>query len=297
MNQIKSLRKRAGYTQKKMAEMLDTTQQSIARWENGTVEPSLSAVRDMAMIFGTSIDNIMRSDNSPIDIELSVSRLNFEEATDNSKHWGIVGISYENAPKTYWYPITKGQLINIYNYLSEDETGWFNIITLNNRIISINSKLISDIKLCSDDADPIDNEKITIEEYVGYPLELYRVLSEKPYADENEFDWSSNCSKKLLTIIDRFLDEYSLHDDDLLNQKLHYTTIHRKGNLPYTYWANDIQLTELVYYFSQQIIPRFLNINYIDGQIENFYPENQVCMIEIPLIDVMENFSKQYSEN
>lgn len=292
MNQIKALRKRSGYTQKKMAEMLGTTQQNIARWETGAVEPSLSAVRDMAMIFGTSIESIMRSENTPVDIELGVSRLDFEEATDNMNHWGIVGITFENAPKTFWYPITKQQLTGIYNYLSEDETDWFNIITLNNRIVCVNSKLICDLKLCSDDADPLENENISAEEYIGYPIELYKVLSDKPYAEENGLDWSSNCSDKLLTVIDNFIDEYSLHDDDVLQQKLRHTTIYQRGHEPSCFWANDKQLSELIYYFSQRIVPRFLNIDSIDGQLENFYRESQVYMIEMPLIDVMQNFSK-----
>jgi hypothetical protein len=39
--------------------MLKTTQQTIARCEAGKAEPNLSALQDLAMIFGTSVDDLL----------------------------------------------------------------------------------------------------------------------------------------------------------------------------------------------------------------------------------------------
>ena len=57
--QIKILRNEARLTQAELAEMLGTTQQSIARWESGKSEPNITALKDLAMIFGCSVGDLL----------------------------------------------------------------------------------------------------------------------------------------------------------------------------------------------------------------------------------------------
>lgn len=56
---IKYLRKRAGLSQEELAEKIDVSRQSVAKWENGESLPDIIKCRDLAMLFGTTIDNLI----------------------------------------------------------------------------------------------------------------------------------------------------------------------------------------------------------------------------------------------
>jgi len=54
-DQIKALRKSLGMSQARFAEVLETTQQNVCRWENGDVTPRIeNALMIMQMIEGSS---------------------------------------------------------------------------------------------------------------------------------------------------------------------------------------------------------------------------------------------------
>lgn len=56
---IKFLRKRAGLSQEELAEKIDVSRQSVAKWENGESLPDITKCRDLAAFFGTTIDNLI----------------------------------------------------------------------------------------------------------------------------------------------------------------------------------------------------------------------------------------------
>lgn len=56
---IKFLRKRAELSQEELAEKIDVSRQSVAKWENGESLPDITKCRELAMIFGTTIDNLI----------------------------------------------------------------------------------------------------------------------------------------------------------------------------------------------------------------------------------------------
>ena len=58
-NNIKSLRKQKGLTQKELADMLHVTSQAVSRWELGDVEPSVDTVSDMARIFEVNVSDLI----------------------------------------------------------------------------------------------------------------------------------------------------------------------------------------------------------------------------------------------
>jgi transcriptional regulator with XRE-family HTH domain len=53
---IREARRRAGLTQIALAQRLDTTQSVIARWERGTVQPSLETARRALRACGFDLD-------------------------------------------------------------------------------------------------------------------------------------------------------------------------------------------------------------------------------------------------
>lgn len=56
---IKFLRKRAELSQEELAEKVDVSRQSVAKWENGESLPDIIKCRELAMIFGTTIDSLI----------------------------------------------------------------------------------------------------------------------------------------------------------------------------------------------------------------------------------------------
>lgn len=56
---IKHLRKHAGYTQERLAEMIGVSSTAVAKWENGYSEPTLQNVVHLSELFGVSSDYLL----------------------------------------------------------------------------------------------------------------------------------------------------------------------------------------------------------------------------------------------
>lgn len=78
MNRIKDLRKINGYTQSKLAKILNTTQANLSGWENGKWEPDSKALAKMADLFNVSVDYLLERDTptpAPTDNIITEERL------------------------------------------------------------------------------------------------------------------------------------------------------------------------------------------------------------------------------
>lgn len=56
---LRELRENSGLSQKRLAEILHTTNSSVCDWERGRSEPSLKAVVEIADYFGVSCDFLL----------------------------------------------------------------------------------------------------------------------------------------------------------------------------------------------------------------------------------------------
>ncbi len=59
---IKQLRKKKGYTQDQLANLLNVTPQAISRWENNSAMPDISLLIPIANVFSVSIDTLLGVD-------------------------------------------------------------------------------------------------------------------------------------------------------------------------------------------------------------------------------------------
>lgn len=50
MNKIKKAREEAGFTQQGLADALEVSQVTVARWENGERSPSLTVIKSISMV-------------------------------------------------------------------------------------------------------------------------------------------------------------------------------------------------------------------------------------------------------
>ena len=73
---IKTLRKKMGFTQVELAERLNVSQSTITSWENGTRRPDLDLLPVIAQIFGVSVDELLGrepvSEQELIDAEAAI---------------------------------------------------------------------------------------------------------------------------------------------------------------------------------------------------------------------------------
>lgn len=76
-----AFRKRNGYSQDELATKLQVSRQSICNWENGTSVPSVDYIKDLAKLYGVSIDDLLNL-NKPIE-ECYIKEANKEQ--DHSK--------------------------------------------------------------------------------------------------------------------------------------------------------------------------------------------------------------------
>ncbi len=63
MLRIKEAREARGWTQEQLAMEMETTQQTIQRWESGQTDPKSSAIVEISRILGITVSFIMGIDN------------------------------------------------------------------------------------------------------------------------------------------------------------------------------------------------------------------------------------------
>lgn len=56
---LKYLRKKFGLSQEELAEKIEVSRQSVAKWENGETLPDVFKCRELANLYGTTIDNLL----------------------------------------------------------------------------------------------------------------------------------------------------------------------------------------------------------------------------------------------
>ena len=58
---LSALRKRAGFSQEKLAEILDVTRQAVQKWERGTAMPDIPKLIAITSLFGVSLDYLLNN--------------------------------------------------------------------------------------------------------------------------------------------------------------------------------------------------------------------------------------------
>ncbi len=81
---LKYFRKKEGLSQEELAEKIEVSRQSVAKWESGETLPDIVKCRELANLFGTTIDNLI---NYSFEEEKLV-----ENETDGKFVFGIVKV-------------------------------------------------------------------------------------------------------------------------------------------------------------------------------------------------------------
>lgn len=86
---LKSLRKKAGLTQKNIADNFNIKQPTYAQWEQGKRQPSKETLEKFASYFNVSTDYLLGKTDNPS----PVSEIDIDTAIDNS-------VAYDGSPIT-----------------------------------------------------------------------------------------------------------------------------------------------------------------------------------------------------
>ena len=81
---LKYFRKKDGLSQEELAEKIEVSRQSVAKWESGETLPDIVKCRELANLFGTTIDNL-------INYSFEEEKL-IENETDGKFVFGIVKV-------------------------------------------------------------------------------------------------------------------------------------------------------------------------------------------------------------
>jgi len=148
MNKLKDLRTRAGLTQKQLAERLDTTQQTIQRWESGHTEIPAGYLKDFAVLFGCSIDELLGVDAKAKQRSVEFARARHEMP------WGTLTVRFAFGEREYPIDETEhDELLNEFHSAIElaKPKGLVKFTALDNRLVFLNPALISEIAVVHDD--------------------------------------------------------------------------------------------------------------------------------------------------
>jgi transcriptional regulator with XRE-family HTH domain len=294
MKMLKTLRESHHYTQKQLAELLKTTQQTIARWESGKAEPSLSALRELAMIFGTSVDDLLGKNPFSEKVTSTSMHVLGREAVEDG-FWGHVGLLLHGQQRTKWFPITLGTVDGISEKLGslKRDNEWLCVPTLSNRMLAVNPTRIRRIWLLDDGCDaPDDWSDEAKENYSGNPLEFYRGLDARFSYDD---DFKTTCSEALQQIIEDFVKVNDL-DEEKAHRMLHHTNIYMIDGNTTSYWADDTDLANLVFNIDLGEVPLMIRLDALGDHFNSYYPAASLSVMDMPLIDVMDATKKIHDE-
>lgn len=70
-NYLSDLRRRAGMTQRALAQQLGVTDKAVSKWENGAAKPTTNTIRMLAHLLGVSVEALLEAKDEPKKVEMT----------------------------------------------------------------------------------------------------------------------------------------------------------------------------------------------------------------------------------
>jgi transcriptional regulator with XRE-family HTH domain len=225
MVRLKQCRSEVGLTQQQLAEMLHTTQQTIARWESGKTAIPSSALKDLAIILCCQIEDILGT--SPVKRSLYArSMKSFSKGNrDQVSFHGGLNLTIEGISEVLQFPIDEEQyqfIIQIFGDFPETaKSKWIEIRTMNNWLLFINLKSLISL-------DTFDDDALAAPKF-DHP-EVYKALSSRSQLEEQEL--SDELRRYCQEQIEAFEEQNSDEIWSYYNTAVIYTCQGRKKEIP-----------------------------------------------------------------
>ncbi|WP_239427880.1 helix-turn-helix transcriptional regulator [Snodgrassella communis] len=278
MEKLKNLRKLYNYKQKDLAVMLGVKPKDISDWELNKSQPELKMLRDIAVIFGTSVYDLLNNDVVTI---TSWKPWNTDERIDS--FWGHIGILLYNSYVIKWYPITSATANKVECDLHDDQpdtqTKILAVETLNNRVLFINKSIIKKISLLGDSSDMPKDWELPWDGYQGLGAEEYYNLIKEYFFNYEHF--CENTSEQLQIIIDELIKKNRITDDNVL-ELINDVYIYFHDNTTETISIGDASALLNSIMDIEFEMSRFIHFEDLNGEI-HFIPIESIGLIDMPL--------------
>ena len=234
---------RAAYrlTQGELANTLGVSQQTVARWEKGTIPIKHQHVRVMCVLFECTADELLGLDTNDTEIGFeaddSEEGLNlFAEARDYESLFGFVRLITEGGVFEYpigWNALAKYEVI-LDDYYGQhirknhDRPNWFHFWTLNNRGVFVNMDTVRKIEFVD------DNEEAA--PYAEHP-EVWRSIAEEDVHPESSTLIAGRC--------DSVVEEYGA--EEALEMATCLKLVYLDGSIESPLYENNEEISELVF--------------------------------------------------
>lgn len=296
MKRLRTLREQFGMTQKALADRLDTTQQTVGRWETGRAQPSVAVLRDIAVLFGVSLDYLLGHPAASRDTSRFV--VSPPEDRDLSGYWGNIGLLHPHDEKTKWYPISHQELRHAYASVQHSGTTQIPVKTetLNNRLLIFRPQALERVWFLDEACDqPDDDWDVGFDEVEGMPPEVYGGL--EMYLNESD-SWERETTAHFRGLIEGIVRENNL-DTEVLRRLLEYTFIRTTGGRTFEYIADAADLLSLACSCEEtqygELEPVFrLNADF--DLFESFYCWDQLAYVDAPLRQYSRALQEEFRE-
>lgn len=265
--------------------MLKTTQQTVARWESGQATPSVAALRDLAVIYRTSVDDLLGK--NPLSTGAATNSY-FALDESDERFWGHLGLRLPGDQHTRWFPITEKQANQVDKAVSgADDNPWLVVSTLNNRMLLINMSSVEHIYMLDDNADEIsDDWELGWDSYNGHSLEVYRALADIYWGDGDV-----ERSETFLAGVHELMGEEGLTRDKL-GELVVETAVYFHNGTVRRCTPEKSKLWGAVYDAEHGPVTMF-DLSEPDTGLTAYFPAKLIRMIDMPLYQVIDAAKKE----
>ncbi len=209
MNKIKEIRQSQNYTQAVLAKMLNTTQQTIQRWESGKTNIPSSALKDLAMVLNCPIDEILGTSDISRTLYPTVLISHLKNRDNIIAHYGGITLNLSGIKEDLDYPVDEQAAESIYRQLpnASDQyspISWMHFESMDNYVLFINLKALKRANLYSDDHEVAP---------VFFNPEVYRILLDwdevNPELANSEIAEHLDISETLVQVVKDIVKEYT----------------------------------------------------------------------------------------
>jgi transcriptional regulator with XRE-family HTH domain len=299
MKRLKLARERRGLTQSELAEHIDTTQQTIARWETGKAEPSLAALRDLAICLHTTVDNLLG--RAPV-LEHQTTNSVAWLSGDKSGYWGNIGVRLPRKQFSTWYPITTSTMEQVFAELQcIEKESWILFQTLNNKMVICRPSRVKSFLLLDEADDGVEGDwEVGPDEVEGWPQEIYECLEYIMWKKEGVAfpEDDEGFSERLIAISTEIVDKYQINIDKLMAMCVQTRIVHTDGD--------ERRLLMSSERLAEALIDLELGTGYTGsmmlrlddncGNRDVFFSLNSISLLEFPLLSLKQGLEKRRAD-
>ena len=291
---LKKIRERHGLTQAELAEQIGTTQQTIARWESGKAEPSLAALRDLAVCLWTTVDQLLGRKSV---LEPQSTNPFAWISGDKSGYWGNIGVRLPNSKFSTWYPVSTSSMEQVFAELQGVETNtWISFQTLNNRMVICRPSQLQAFTFLDEAEDGVEGDwEVGPDDIEGWPQEVYECLEHIMWESPEDADDTAQFSDKLIAGTKEMISEHHLDDQKLMEICVRTRIAHTDGSTRLLHVSPD-RMASVMFDFDigmEHTGSMMLHLDDEGGDHSVFLSLDLISRIEFPLVALKRGLESQ----